>query len=136
MPKSEGRGRGRTPGSYEVPDEVRKRISEMYQEGSTLLEIANQLTDEGVPTARGRKWYQGTMRAILHQMGISTGRFKVPSFIREIILEMYQQGMGYNRIAAFLTEQGFKNTRGEKRWHASTISRIVRRQLDEDESTD
>ena len=39
---------------------------------------------------------------ILHQMGVSTGRYKVPDFIREIILEMHGQGMGYNQIAKFL----------------------------------
>ncbi len=119
--------RGRTPGSYEVSEELRERIVKMYKSGMTLLDIAMKLTEEGTPTARGRKWYQGTIRTILHQMGVSTGRYKVPDFIRDIIMEMHDQGMGYNQIAKFLTEQGFKNTRGKQRWHASTVSRIVRK---------
>jgi Recombinase len=119
--------RGRTVGSYEVSDELRQRIVKMYKSGLTLLDIALKLTEEGTPTARGRKWYQGTIRTILHQMGVSTGRYKVPDFIRDIIIEMHSQGSGYNQIAKFLTEQGFKNTRGKKRWHASTVSRIIRK---------
>ena len=128
--------RGRSPGSYEVSIDLRKRIVKMYKSGLTLLDIALKLTEEGTPTARDRKWYQGTIRTILHQMGVSTGRYKVPDFIRDIIMEMHHQGMGYNQIAKFLTEQGFKNTRGKKRWHASTVSRIVRKVDDSEEVVD
>ncbi len=130
---SEDPKRGRPTGTYEVDNDVRIRIKKMYQSGDTLLSIAQKLTEEGVPTARNRQWYQGTVRAILHQMNVNTERYKVPDFIRDQIFDLYQQGMSYNEIAKVLTKQGFKNTRGRNHWHASTISRIVQKRLAEEE---
>ncbi|MFA5543728.1 MAG: recombinase family protein [Bacilli bacterium] len=42
-----------------------KRIFEMRRSGKGLTEIARTLNEEGVPTARGGKWYAGTVKYIL-----------------------------------------------------------------------
>lgn len=44
---------------------TRRRIAELRAEGKSLPVIANTLTAEGVPTARGGKWYPSTVRAVL-----------------------------------------------------------------------
>ncbi|MBN2725576.1 MAG: recombinase family protein [Deltaproteobacteria bacterium] len=118
---------GRALGTYEVPDNIRKRIVTLHRKGASLLDIANKLTHEGIPTARGGKWYQGTIRAILHQMGISTERYKVNNDIQSEIIRMFSKGLSVSRITTELTTKGLKNARGEIKWHASTVSRIIKR---------
>ncbi len=50
-----------------LPEDVADRITELRQGGATLTAIADQLNEEGVPTARGgARWYPATVRAVLH----------------------------------------------------------------------
>ncbi|MBU1221979.1 recombinase family protein [Myxococcota bacterium] len=123
---------GRSIGTYEVPDNVRRKILNLHRKGASLLDIATKLTKDGIPTARGGKWYQGTIRAILHQMGISTERYKVTTDVQDEIISMFSRGLTVSRITTELTTQGHKNARGQIKWHASTVSRIIKRVNDED----
>ncbi len=45
--------------------ETVRRIFAMKDEGATLQAIANHLNSEGVPTARGGKWWPATVRYVL-----------------------------------------------------------------------
>jgi len=45
--------------------EIVRRIFAMKGEGATLQAIANRLNTEGVPTARGGKWWPATVRYVL-----------------------------------------------------------------------
>lgn len=48
---------------------VRGRIVSERRAGRTLWVIANGLTDDGVPTARGgKKWYASTVAAVLRSL--------------------------------------------------------------------
>lgn len=49
-----------------LPDEVRHRIAQERAEGRTLRAIAQGLTDDGVPTARGGRWAPATVSGILN----------------------------------------------------------------------
>lgn len=44
---------------------IRQRIVAERGSGRTLAAIAQGLTDDGVPTARGGKWYPSTVKAVL-----------------------------------------------------------------------
>lgn len=44
---------------------TRRRIVEERQSGMTLAAIAEGLTNDAVPTARGGKWYPSTVKAVL-----------------------------------------------------------------------
>ena len=49
-----------------LPREVRERIARDRAEGRSLRAIADALTAEGVPTARGgKRWHASTVRAVL-----------------------------------------------------------------------
>jgi DNA invertase Pin-like site-specific DNA recombinase len=61
--KAKGVQLGRPP---EVTDDVAQRVIELRSTGATLAEIADRLTDDGVPTARGGdRWWPSTVRAVL-----------------------------------------------------------------------
>lgn len=45
--------------------ELRQRILEEKAQGKSLLAIANSLNAEGVPTARGGKWYASTIKHLI-----------------------------------------------------------------------
>jgi len=49
----------------ELPLEVRSRIVTEHEAGASLRAIANGLTADGIPTARGGVWAAATVRAIL-----------------------------------------------------------------------
>lgn len=49
----------------ELPSEVRERIMRERESGLSLRAIANGLTVDGIPTARGGTWAAATVRAIL-----------------------------------------------------------------------
>lgn len=59
------KAQGRPVSGPTMPAEVRQRIAKLRAEGQTLQAIADQLTAEGVPTARGGRWYRSTIRAAL-----------------------------------------------------------------------
>ncbi len=43
---------------------IRERIAQDFDAGISASDIARNLTDEGVPTARGGQWWPGSVRAI------------------------------------------------------------------------
>lgn len=61
--KAEGVRMGRPPS---IDEDVVTRIRREHAAGRSLLGIANDMTAEGVPTARGgRRWYASTVKAVL-----------------------------------------------------------------------
>jgi DNA invertase Pin-like site-specific DNA recombinase len=48
-----------------VPPETKARIRDMRESGMGLQQIADRLTEERVPTARGGKWYASTIKSAL-----------------------------------------------------------------------
>ena len=50
------------------PQAAGRRIKALHEQGNSLREIAQKLTDEGVPTRRGGEWYASTVRAVLRRM--------------------------------------------------------------------
>lgn len=66
----QARSRGvRLGGRPVVPDDVRTRILEARAEGLTLQQVADALTEEGVPTGKsGVRWYPSTVRSIIGKM--------------------------------------------------------------------
>jgi len=56
------------PRMLEVPDWVVARMWREREAGATFVKIAQSLTAEGVPTARGGKWWPTTVR---HTMGLT-----------------------------------------------------------------
>jgi DNA invertase Pin-like site-specific DNA recombinase len=61
--KAKGVRLGRPP---EVTDDVAARVVQLRSTGATLAEIADELTQDQVPTARGGdRWWPSTVRAVL-----------------------------------------------------------------------
>ena len=61
------RARGEWLGrASETPPEVIERVIDARARGLTLSAIAAELTEEGVPTARGGTWQPATVRALLN----------------------------------------------------------------------
>ena len=53
-----------------VPDEVVERIKQEYRGGATLVQVADGLTRDAVPTAQGgRRWYASTVSGVLKRHG-------------------------------------------------------------------
>ena len=52
----------------ELPDSVRQTVVARRADGWTLQKIADSLTADGVPTARGGKWYPSTVRHVLQSV--------------------------------------------------------------------
>jgi DNA invertase Pin-like site-specific DNA recombinase len=48
-----------------VASETIELIAAMRRDGQSLRAIADQLNEEGVPTAEGKKWYAATIRRVL-----------------------------------------------------------------------
>lgn len=56
-----------------LPQPVRDRIGADRANGATLAAIADALTSEGVPTARGgARWYPSTVRAVLESLHLDS----------------------------------------------------------------
>ena len=63
--KAEGARLGRPP---TMPQAVVKRIQRQRARGDTLAKIADDLNQEGVPTAQGgARWYAATVRHVLRR---------------------------------------------------------------------
>jgi DNA invertase Pin-like site-specific DNA recombinase len=60
--KAQGRRLGRP---VSLPVDVRQRIVTERKSGKTLAAIAEGLTTDAVPTARGGRWYPSTVKAVL-----------------------------------------------------------------------
>jgi DNA invertase Pin-like site-specific DNA recombinase len=61
--KSEGAVFGRAVADEHLP--VYRRILELHDAGTSMSSIARMLNEDGTPTARGGKWYQSTIKAVL-----------------------------------------------------------------------
>ncbi|MEP9380776.1 recombinase family protein [Nocardioides sp. KR10-350] len=55
-----------------LPDDVRRRIANERAAGRSLRAIADGLTADGVPTARGGRWQAATVKRILESPSLST----------------------------------------------------------------
>lgn len=61
----------RLGGPVLLSEEVRTRIADERKAGRSLAAIADQLTAEGVPTAKGGvRWYPSTVRAVLESVAL------------------------------------------------------------------
>lgn len=67
--KADGQRLGRP---IELDDKTRARIASERAEGRTLQAIAEGLTADEVPTARGGKWYPATIRRVLESVALDT----------------------------------------------------------------
>jgi DNA invertase Pin-like site-specific DNA recombinase len=65
--RSQGKRAGQAP---LLPEVVRLRIAGEHAEGKGLNAIAAALNEEGVPTAKGGKWYASTIRHVIHSVEI------------------------------------------------------------------
>lgn len=68
--KASGRRLGRP---VEIDGKVRIRISEAHAAGQSMNAIAKELNSEGVPTARGAKWYASTISRVLESVRLDVG---------------------------------------------------------------
>jgi DNA invertase Pin-like site-specific DNA recombinase len=74
--RAQGKRAGQAP---ILPEAVRLRIAGEHAEGKSLNAIAVTLNGEGVPTARGRKWYASTIRHVIHSVEVDNELAKVRS---------------------------------------------------------
>lgn len=65
--KAQGQRLGRP---ITLDDDVRVRITRERAEGRTMQSIADGLTADGVPTARGGRWYPSTIRRVLESVAL------------------------------------------------------------------
>jgi len=65
--KANGQRLGRP---IELPDHVRQRIVDERAEGRSLRSIAQRLTSDDIPTARGRTWHASTVKAVLDSVNL------------------------------------------------------------------
>lgn len=54
----------------ELAADVRRRITALRLSGLSLPAVARLLTEEGVPTARGGRWYPSTVAAVLRSIDL------------------------------------------------------------------
>lgn len=66
--KGNGRHLGRP---VALEDETRSRIAAERAEGKSLRAIAEGLTADGVPTARGGKWHASTVKGVLNSLDLN-----------------------------------------------------------------
>ena len=67
--KASGRRLGRP---VELAPAVRARIADEHARGDSLRAIADRLTTEQVPTARGGRWHASTIRGVLHSLALDS----------------------------------------------------------------
>jgi hypothetical protein len=60
-----------------LPESIRLRIARAHAQGKSLNAIAVALNDEGVPTAKGGKWYASTVAHMVRSVGIDQELGKV-----------------------------------------------------------
>jgi DNA invertase Pin-like site-specific DNA recombinase len=74
--RSQGKRAGQQP---LLPNEVRLRIATDHAAGVSLNAIAKHLNDEGVPTAKGGRWYASTVSHVVHSVEVDMELAKVQS---------------------------------------------------------
>lgn len=60
----------RMGGPVVLPQSARERVAALRAEGLTLQAVADTLTAEGVPTARGGQWHRATVRHVLRSLDL------------------------------------------------------------------
>ena len=65
--RAQGKRAGQPP---LLPDDVRLRITREHAEGKSLNSLATALNGEGVPTAKGGRWYASTVSHVIRSVGI------------------------------------------------------------------
>lgn len=65
--KANGRRLGRP---VDLPDDVRTRIEQDRAQGRSLRQIADGLTADGIPTARGGAWHASTVSKVLASVAL------------------------------------------------------------------
>ncbi len=65
--RSQGQRAGQEP---ILPTTVRKRIAKERQQGYSLQAIADGLTADGIPTAKGGSWYASTVAHVLRSLDV------------------------------------------------------------------
>ena len=50
------------------PQTAGRRIEALHAQGFSLREIAQRLTEEGIPTRRGGQWHASTVRAVIKRI--------------------------------------------------------------------
>jgi DNA invertase Pin-like site-specific DNA recombinase len=55
-----------------MPAETRAQVAELRERGLTLQQVADQLTADGVPTARGGRWYPSTVAGVLRSLKLDS----------------------------------------------------------------
>jgi DNA invertase Pin-like site-specific DNA recombinase len=55
-----------------MPAATRQRVADLRASGLTLQQVADQLTSDGVPTARGGRWYPSTVAAVLRSLELDS----------------------------------------------------------------
>jgi hypothetical protein len=114
--------------------------------GMGLSEIGETLTNEGVLTPNGGRWWPATVRKALQNLAdtpddpradkarqalsahgkrkteaVYQGRRKTDEAILDRIVSMRRSGTALHEIADILTEEGVPTTRGGRRWWQSTV---------------
>jgi DNA invertase Pin-like site-specific DNA recombinase len=74
--RSQGKRAGQAP---LLPEEIRLRIAREHAEGKSLNAIAVTLNEEGVPTAKGGKWYASMIKHVIHSVEVDNELAKVRS---------------------------------------------------------
>jgi DNA invertase Pin-like site-specific DNA recombinase len=72
--RSQGKRAGQPP---LLPEAVRLRIAGEHAEGRSLNAIAAALNAEGVPTAKGGKWYASTISHVVHSVDVDEELAKI-----------------------------------------------------------
>ena len=54
----------------QIPQPVRNRIAAERAAGRTLADIADRLTRDQIPTARGGRWHAGTISRVLKGLAL------------------------------------------------------------------
>jgi DNA invertase Pin-like site-specific DNA recombinase len=57
----------------EMAEETRRRVVQLRASGLTMDAVADALTAEAVPTARGGRWARGTVHAVLRSVSLDQG---------------------------------------------------------------
>jgi DNA invertase Pin-like site-specific DNA recombinase len=74
--RSQGKRAGQSP---VLPEVIRSRIASEHAAGRTLNAIALALNQEGVPTAKGGKWYASTIKHVIHSVEVDNELARVRS---------------------------------------------------------
>jgi DNA invertase Pin-like site-specific DNA recombinase len=76
--RSQGKRAGQAP---LLPESVRLRITDEHAEGKSLNAIAAALNEEGVPTAKGGKWYASTISHVVRSVRVDEELAKIRSSV-------------------------------------------------------